>query len=312
MMPGRPDTGGSRTKLEARDAIVGKESITDLIDFVRAGPKNPEGHRIPRSVAPFRTTMDSDQLNAATGGKAIDASFADSRYSQLSTNPSLQSMTSQTALLKNKKPVNKPAPQRDDFDEQDMMPKRKTRRVKDPYAIDLSDDEEELEAPKEESLADFLRNAEPLGNEAEPKPFVLDSSGSTTTKPRKKSSFFGRNSMMPPAPPPKPAGTSPTSPMGREPSGRAGSGNTSGDDLSRQPMPPRVLQKQQQHARGDVRTTATGTSDLADFLRNSEPPAGAAQPRPLGVNEDREKEKENGGFASRVFGRKKKVSTTGF
>ncbi|TGO55417.1 hypothetical protein BOTNAR_0245g00220 [Botryotinia narcissicola] len=91
---------GRPNKLQARDATVGKDSITDLIDFVRAGPDEVGGHRIPRTVAPFRSTMDSDQMSSFAGGKAIDASLPDSRYSQASTYTSTNhSVSSQTGLL---------------------------------------------------------------------------------------------------------------------------------------------------------------------------------------------------------------------
>lgn len=168
-VPRRTNSSAGRSRLQARDAIVSRgDSISDLIDFVRSGPQlDKETHRIPRTVAPFRTTMDSDQMSGAIGGKAVDASLPDPRYSQASTSvPS--SVNSQSALLANAS-KNKPLPMqdRDDVEGADMMPKRKTRRVRDPYAIDSSDDEEEYEAaPKpgaiqEESLADFLRNVPP-------------------------------------------------------------------------------------------------------------------------------------------------------
>lgn len=180
---GRPSMGGSvsRARLQARDATVDNSNDnSDLIDFIRRGPPNAGNPRIPRTVAPFRTTMDSDQLTGAVGGRAMDASLPDihdTRTSQASTNatelsaPSIQSsVNSQSALLGRMQGT----PQTSSpFDDSDMMPTRKQRRVRDPYAIDFSDEEEDddfdLEQPttmrraqpKEESLIDFLRNAPP-------------------------------------------------------------------------------------------------------------------------------------------------------
>jgi hypothetical protein len=121
--------------------------------------------------------MDSDQLSAAVGGRAVDAQLRDSEFrgSPVSTHatessvpPSVQSsINSHSALLSRSKPMSY------DTAEGDMpMPKRKTRRVRDPYAIDLSDDdleEDDEPAPlpkkrvqtQEESLIDFLNNYAP-------------------------------------------------------------------------------------------------------------------------------------------------------
>jgi len=311
----RTNTSAPTKRLEARDAVVNHDSITDLIDFVRAGPKIADDHRIPRTVAPFRTTMDSDQLSSVVGGRAIDASLPDARYSQLSTNPSLQSMASQTPLINNSrslKPASTSPPNRNTFGEEgEMMPKRKTRRVRDPYAIDFSDEEEqnekeEPEEEEEESLADFLRNSMPPP-EPEPVTSVFDS----VPKPKKKSSFFGR-SAPPPMPPPKSSSASksvaPQVPSPRHAPIAAQFTNT-GDyasqlDSARHPptgsVGSRVTQKTYQ-PREALQATSR-TNDLADFLRNSEPPSESA-PRPLAVNENDPKKTPFGN----MFSRRKKV-----
>ncbi|KAK4230268.1 hypothetical protein QBC38DRAFT_50127 [Podospora fimiseda] len=207
----------NRPKLQARDAVVDhKDGNSDLIDFIRRGPPdNQAGHRIPRAVAPFRTTMDSDQMAAAVGGKAIDAQIneAEIRSSQASSNsvhPSVQSSVNSHSALINK---NKPTPTSarrggDDIfggppGDMDMpMPKRKTRRVRDPYAIDLSDEDEMLEeelmaavAPKpkrkvqqEESLIDFLNNYPPPPEEPVQPIYNVQVQSSGRNKPKKKSS----------------------------------------------------------------------------------------------------------------------------
>jgi hypothetical protein len=169
----------NRPKYQARGATVDyKDDNSDLIDFIRRGPPSAGGNpRIPRAVAPFRTTMDSDQLSAAVGGRAVDAQLREdelrssqaSNATDYSVPPSVQSsVNSHSALLARNKPMSY-----DTVDDDMPMPKRKTRRVRDPYAIDFSD-EEDLEdgddlAPmpkkkpqtQEESLIDFLNNCAP-------------------------------------------------------------------------------------------------------------------------------------------------------
>ncbi|KAK4149961.1 hypothetical protein C8A00DRAFT_37450 [Chaetomidium leptoderma] len=194
----------NRPKFQARGATVDyKDDNSDLIDFIRRGPPSNAGNpRIPRAVAPFRTTMDSDQLTGAVGGRAVDAQLRDVevRSSQTSTYatessvpPSVQSsINSHSALLARNKPMSY------DTAESDMpMPVRKTRRVRDPYAIDLSDDEledddEPAPLPKkkaqtqEESLADFLKNYAPPP-EPTVQPFNISQTRSDQ-KPKKKAS----------------------------------------------------------------------------------------------------------------------------
>lgn len=208
----------NRPRLQARDAAVDyKDDNSDLIDFIRRGPPNAGPPRIPKAVAPFRTTMDSDQMSGAVGGKAIDAHLNESeiRGSQASTSsvpPSVQSsVNSRSALLagnnnnssSNNAGMSKPLPDGMDFDTDMPMPKRKTRRVRDPYAIDLSDEEdmmveEELTPkpkrpppPREESLIDFL-NSYPPPPETNPVPFAI----AQTTKPNKPKKKSSSTSLM--------------------------------------------------------------------------------------------------------------------
>ena len=328
-LPRRAESSAGRSRLQARDAVVPRgDSISDLIDFVRSGPQlEKEDHRIPRTVAPFRTTMDSDQMSGAVGGKAIDASLPDPRYSQASTSVH-SSVTSQSALLNNSS-RNKPLPSQNQFDEEDMMPKRKTRRVRDPYAIDFSDEEDEYEAvsrPKpiqEESLADFLRNVPP------PPDAVATSVFETVPKPpskniKKKSSTpslmsrFGRNSSGPQLPP-KPrsngndsrsqvsrsgapqlpaytpiAAKFSTTPATYEPS--RGGNYVSQLDSARN----KVAQKSYQPR--EAVYSSTRTNDLADFLMRSEPPT-SMQTQPQTFTPTLQKE-EASAF-QRMFGRKK-------
>lgn len=354
---GRPSMGGSisRARLQARDATVDNSNDnSDLIDFIRRGPPNSGNPRIPRTVAPFRTTMDSDQMSAAVavGGKAMDAQLSDHdmRYSQASTNvtemsaPSIQSsVNSQSALLGRKQPT----PQNGTFDDQDMMPARKQRRVRDPYALDFSDEEEEDDfdyqpqpsrkvQAKEESLIDFLNNAPPPSSSEPPVPFNLPRTQSVPAKapaPKKKASApslmsrFRQNSSTGNSS----SGRAPRSPpSARSVSSRAGPTTSkgyipiqvnipTGGDLYpgySSPTVPAVPSVPAQYSsrpsgrvpmkkfepREAVSVPSRGTSDLADFLKFSEPPgasmSGPGNPEPVEVN------------STKLFGRRKK--STGF
>ncbi|OAP58548.1 hypothetical protein AYL99_07638 [Fonsecaea erecta] len=186
----RPSTTSgkpSRLKYQARDARGPRTAeSSDLIDFIREGPPRAPGeHRIDRSVAPFRTTMDSDDLNALAPPPELDTrgrnSDGSAQESAVTVKSMPSSMNSRTGLLEStnraagkftngfgisataisKQPV---------IPETDGMPKRTRPKIRDPYAIDYSDEEdeemeEEYEPPKrrtdEESLVDFLRNTAP-------------------------------------------------------------------------------------------------------------------------------------------------------
>lgn len=167
-----------------RDAQIPKNATTSaLADFIREGPPRPAGdHRIPRTVAPFRTTMDSDDLNGLMSSTDKDQparnSAASTQNSSMVSQSVHSSVNSHTALLDRSKKV-KPGPSTNGMrtgisttssplqsTAKDAMPKRKQRRVRDPYHIDDSDDDIEEVAtlkPKkdEESLIDFLRNTAP-------------------------------------------------------------------------------------------------------------------------------------------------------
>ncbi|KAK3378602.1 hypothetical protein B0H63DRAFT_252227 [Podospora didyma] len=348
----------SRMRLQAREAAVDyKDDNSDLIDFIRRGPPSTSGNpRIPRTVAPFRTTMDSDQMSVAVGGKAVDAQIhdIDVRSSQASTNateysmPSFQSsINSQSALLgRNRSPPGGNNPFGGPGDDDMPMPKRKTRRVRDPYAIDLSDEDELDEdvelTPKpkkrvqtqEESLMDFLRNVPPP-----PEPIVQPLSPRTLNKPKKKASapslmsrFTRRDNGQAGAPvsPPisSPRNVTPAV-ESRSLSSRAGGGSKgyipiqvnmpSGADAytpsygaprapaSRGGPPPvsrggRVPMKRFEPR--EAASAPTRTSDLADFLMNSEPPPPMPMPPQFSPPIDRD---QGSGF-SNLFSRRKKTS----
>lgn len=331
-------TSSTRARLQARDATVdGREDHSDLIDFIRRGPDGTGTHRIPRVVAPFRTTMDSDQLNAAIGGRAVDATIPDYRDSRNSgsvtdVTPSMRSsINSNTALLKKKPsyPMMGGA-----LDEEPTMPQRKTRRVKDPYAIDFSDEEEEeiyAQPPKppvkkEESLAEFLMNYEPPPEN--PPAIPVQAAPQVKKKKSSASNLFGRfrsgttssNHSVTPSVAPTTASMPRTGTLPRVNTAGSGKGYIpiqvsmpAGYDkygsLDRS-APPKtsasaggIPRKKFEPREAMTSSSRSGTSDLAAFLRSSEPPPSgpARPPYPPPIEEE-------GSTVSRMLGRKKKTA----
>ncbi|KAK3325158.1 hypothetical protein B0H66DRAFT_111325 [Apodospora peruviana] len=371
----------NRARLQAREAAVDyRDDNSDLIDFIRRGPPSATGGnpRIPRTVAPFRTTMDSDQMSGAVGGKAVDA-VVDLRSSQASTNmteySSVQSsINSQSALLPTGR--NKPLPNNNrfggtdgnNFDGDMPMPKRKTRRVRDPYAIDLSDeddmDEDDMvaamggsrrkpEEPQEESLLDFLKNMPPPPPEPTPQ---VQQYIESRSQPKKKSSAQGLmarfarrgdsgrtgsrgslGSLSPKSPHDSPPLEQSQQTQLRPTNSRATtSGSTSTNGRGYIPiqvnMPPGVSDKygigltsrppmgvsvssngvpssgrrvpmKKFEPREAVSVPSRGTSELADFFKNSAPPGGGLQsalPPSPGVGDD--------GGSRGMWNRRKKAS----
>ncbi|KAJ9297484.1 hypothetical protein DTO271G3_4259 [Paecilomyces variotii] len=200
----RPGTQSSRRtgpRLQARPATASKEDQTsDLIDFIREGPPTAGARRIPRTVAPFRNTMDSDELlslgprtdkeatatssTGSTRNSSINAAYSDNSRTGLMESANRANVRTSPVVQQSSLPKGKPSgfPSEDD----DMRPVRKQRRVRDPYAIDSEDEddlEELLEGPKakpqreEESLLDFLRSEPPpdFGTDsAPPQPFIIN------------------------------------------------------------------------------------------------------------------------------------------
>jgi hypothetical protein len=328
-------SSNGRPKLQARDAAVPRgDSISDLIDFVRSGPQlEKENHRIPRTVAPFRTTMDSDQMSGAVGGKATDATLPDARYSQASVSVD-SSVTSQSALL-NAPNMSKPQPSQTnrDLDLEDHMPIRKTRRVRDMYQIDFSDEEEEYEAvskskPKpvqEESLADFLRSVPPPPDPT-PVPLIQTVSRASSKDVKKKPSTasimsrFGRSNNNQQSPSqPNSSGQDSRSSLSRSGASQVSNHTPISVQFNNNYKPPtnesarggnyasqvdsarnKVVQKSYQPREAVYPTTRT--NDLAAFLRDSEPPT-PTQSQPKTFAPTVQKEESN--TFHRMFGRKK-------
>ncbi|MCJ1282758.1 hypothetical protein MMC26_002083 [Xylographa opegraphella] len=180
--------GGPR--LQARDAAISRSDETsDLIDFIRQGPpdERTEGnHRIPRTVAPFRNTMDSDEIRNLNG-KAKDSNSLASTQDSSFTKSLHSSVNSRTGLLDSSsrqtpKAFTQPAAEKLPARYEDpIQPARKQRRVKDPYPIEFdSDGDDESHTPKpqqkEESLLDFLNSVPPPQAGNSPPPIDVSSS----------------------------------------------------------------------------------------------------------------------------------------
>ncbi|KAJ6099613.1 hypothetical protein N7467_001148 [Penicillium canescens] len=276
---------GNRPRLEARSAETSGSQTSELIDFIREGPPMSGAHRIPRTVAPFRNTIDSDDLQIDnTPGHTTSSSIA-STGNGSTPNKSLTSLGSRTGLLdsnRNKASASGSAPA-----SEDPAPQRKQRRVRDPYAIDDDDDEylEELlkleSKPKpkreEESLMDFLRSAPPPPeSEKPPVPFSVNTVASNART-------------------------------------RSGMVRSSQSSLRSQGSVPGKVQNNYATKVGMERNNGimpsasnrkTETGDLADFLRNTGPP----EPTARAVSSPVNSKMGSGGF-SRFFTRRKKVES---
>ncbi|KAI5853204.1 hypothetical protein DFP73DRAFT_523235 [Morchella snyderi] len=330
----RSDSLGSRPKnrLVARHAsgFTTSDSTSALADFFRntTPPIDVDGQvtqrRISRSVAPFRNTMDSDQfeLPEAESEPAVNNTTPPNELNFLTSaavppDSHQSSFSSSTALLRNN------SKKQHDYGAVNSMPetKRKQTRIKDPYAIDMDDeeDDEDMEAlnliiPKkrkeDESFMDFLLNAPPPPQP--PTPPQENEEMRTVQKKNSSVSLIGRfgrngrkNSIA------SNADKFPLPPLPQMPGGYKHTPLAHEDDSSS-----RYMQGEEQrrtlydswtdmdspstanHARFGNRTQVRGgvqargartdrgeTDTLADFLKYSEPPPAPAQ-RALTPKED--------------------------
>ncbi|KAK4938669.1 hypothetical protein LTR10_020937 [Elasticomyces elasticus] len=333
--PGKP---ANRLKFQARDAQIPRTTeSSDLIDFIREGPpRAPGDHRIDRRVAPFRSTMDSDDLNALAPPPELDAngrrSDGSNQESAVTVKSMQSSMNSRTGLLDSTNRTNErttngirsaanAAPRQPIIPEADGMPTRTRRRVLDPYAIDYSDDEDEdmeddflpqqqQRRTDEESLVDFLRNTAPTpgmitqpilaaapGSSSQP-----DTLNERSSNDKLKNFFEGSTSPR--------NGT-----MNRTTNGSAARAESPhltqiGSKMDKyrptQPTHAAHVERNRQKMRAEPRdATSSGgndTADLAAYFKNSGPPPGMeTQPQRL-----RTASKDQAGFL-RFFQRKGSV-----
>ncbi|KAL9110135.1 MAG: hypothetical protein Q9227_005329 [Pyrenula ochraceoflavens] len=326
-------------RLQARAPTVPAGEQSDLIDFIREGPpRNGGDHRIPRTVAPFRTTMDSDDMqpikspvykdNNSNIPRSSIASTQDSSMVDKSMHSSYNSRTglldsTERATTRSNGATSKPLPSFANS-EDPFKPKRKQRRVRDPYAIDTDSEEEaEPEEPEEESLADFLKNSAPPPRGASPAPLTsqlnkpiqqVSSSPKMRDRLLRKTSLSGfgqRSTSYGNGVPRNDERPSPPPPYG------AASGRADSSYLSQNGSRPDAYESTEasyaaradrsrphQNVPGPIRQGGphTATSDLADFLRNTAPPPSTTQtyaPSPT---------KEESGLA-KFFSRRKRVAT---
>lgn len=351
LLPKSTGTASSKRpgpKLQARDAIVSHDNQTsDLIDFIRQGPapdRSDGSRRIPRSVAPFRRTMDSDEIQALGNGKAKDASSVTSTQDGLAQPQSLRSSSnSRTGLLESAKRWNggqhhatsKPF-------RLDEAPRRKQHRGRDPYAIDIEGEDDDglnhVVAPPahKETLVEFLRSMSPPPQG--PKGSTFDGTPETNKKSvaRKSSGQnireqFARATSSVHAT--KASISKPTiiditgakSHRGREKSRQAPpvsplessphlvtqNGNKYDSYKPTHPSYAAHVDRNRVASRHDrlqprgEREPEPGLSELADFLKNSGPPTPPSETGPAALGFG--KEKEEGGL-SRLFRRKKSTA----
>ena len=328
----------NRLKFQARDARPSRSAESSvLIDFIREGPPREQGdHRINRNIAPFRTTMDSDDLNTLASSLPKYSSDTNGNTT-LNSNTPLVSHAPQTASAPQAQ--TQPSSQtrstmhdKTNINEEDGMPKRTRRRIKDPYAIDDSDDELFEEAPpqqpREESLADFLRNTAPTPSMvAQP---ILTSPTSTKSLNRNPSvdklKEFVRNRSSTPALDRQEQLKAQTRARAESPH-LTQSGSKLDSYRPTQPTHAKHIDRDRANkvvdrtaSRAEIRagprdsTRAAGaTSDLADYLKNTgPPPSSGTKPEPfiLTSRQINGVQKQEGGL-KKFFSRRGRNQRTG-
>lgn len=316
-VPSLPSKG--KNNMQPRGATSSADGTSELIDFIRTGPNGasqagqPRQHRISRTVAPFRTTMDSDQLNdwgerlASQPDLKLNTSVpsAPSVKSASSIKSSVRTSANSRAPLLNTSntgetvhPAHSGVPQRLSSlgapatapmysQATTSEPTVKRYRNKDPYAIEFDDDEDDdlltalpRHRREEESLIDFLRHSEPP-NTNFPRGMNTDTSQSQSPSPSAANKGAPRRG----------SGQSGLKTLGADAvsMGRRGSmpktdgpqpTKTANTAAARQPsgttaiaVGPITKPRPKMEARVNNPQTAVGTTDLADFLRSSAPPS---------------------------------------
>lgn len=296
----RPATSkpGNRLKYQARDARPANTESADLIDFIREGPPRATGeHRIDRHVAPFRRTMDSDDFNNLQPPHDRDIngrnSVGSAQESTVTAKSMVSSLNSRTGLLDSTnraaaRAVNGNSSAGSGFTpqpaipESDGIPKRNRRKVRDPYAIDYSDDEldEDLFQPppraQEESLIDFLRNTAPTPSMTTQPILAVGGLRSQEPQPVKRSPSASklRDILMPTSGSSRPA-TSKTITNAREESPHLTQAGSKIDryrptQATHAAHVDRNRQKSRSEPRDATRSNGT-TADLAEYFRNTGP-----------------------------------------
>lgn len=302
-------SGKSRSNLQPRNATSAADTSSELIDFIRSGPTfrgsldEERQHRIPRTVAPFRTTMDSDQFtewgarlaNQPESKSSADTSLGPRSASRSSFKSSFRtSSNSKSALLTGSNNANEPDHPAHGSHAQSLAstlptsvlpdasePIRKRVRSKDPYALDMFDDEDDdglftgtsINRPQEESLIEFLRNSGPNTPNEPSSPANGALSGSRTNIalfPPRRSSNQGLKTLGADAVSMGRRGSGPNKePFQQRNQSIARNGTTS------TAVGPMTKPHTQLEARGGRNGSSGGTLDLSDYLRSSGPDANA-------------------------------------
>jgi hypothetical protein len=323
----------SRPYMEPRSPAGLSNGNDDLIDFIRQGPPSANNGqpRIPKNIAPFRTTVDSDQFEGMLGGHSnVESAYASTTSSTLESKNSTQTINSRTGLIPQPsvvQPAYSNTPQQlsgSMASNAEPTINRTRRRVKDPYAIDLTDEEDDDDDDDdEEEDEDQLT--------ALPPPSILSAprqppaQASRQAAPRQESLMDFLNGMDPPSTSkPEPfmlseetiaaarARTSASNPSlssgasttrngnGAAPPFGSVSSTSVTSDASRS-YKPRLQARAPAVADMRAPRGKTDTSDLADFLKNS----GPMEPV-MPVRREEEKEKK-----SRKFWRSRREKTYG-
>ena len=331
--PVPPVPSRSRTTLQPRGATTVSGGSAELIDFIRSGPDEAGKHRISRTVAPFRNTMDSDQLrdfgdrlsterNTDLSVKPSASSFQSAssmRSSSLRTSansrsallggPTPSSHTTQPAYSGRAQKLSGSTKNSEEND-------RKRYRNKDPYAMyDMDDDDDDdlltslpKTTRKEESLLDFLSNTEPPTSAAPLQPLINpNSTQARNIINNAKANGFG--SQMPVGG--SEAKTRSVSNSAGPRSSQAGPSRQSTLNSSIGPATGRPKMQ----ARGGAKDISqnSNTRELADFFKSAPPEDPDSAPAPVVGRDSRNtskelerakktKSKKSGGF----FGRSRK------
>ncbi|KAF2735329.1 hypothetical protein EJ04DRAFT_511877 [Polyplosphaeria fusca] len=305
--PSDSPSAKARHHMEPRSPSGPRSGNDDLIDFIRQGPPgaNNGQPRIPRSVAPFRSTVDSDQFERMLDDN--NANNVESAYgSQVSTTSRVSNQTanSRTGLLPAAHVVqpaysNKPQNLSGSMGSPEPQVQRTRRRVKDPYAIDSDDEDEDLLTAlpksnggqrKEESIMDFLNSQEPSTN-SEPQPFILNEATVAAAKARLSQNGPHYTSAKSPAaysPTGARNGSGPRKPQSNQ-SAVISSSITSDAPRAHKP-------KLQARTAAGRESGRSATNDLADFLRTSGPSEPAAPPPGATIRKEESSKKLNAKF----------------
>ncbi|KAF2151415.1 hypothetical protein K461DRAFT_295471 [Myriangium duriaei CBS 260.36] len=297
-----------------------------LIDFIRSGPTPAKSNVPSKDIAPFRYSMDSDEMREAV----INLDEPDGHRASISTMNTMHTMMtygSHAPLVNGRQqsvstsPMGGSTPR---LAPETQKPKKSSNYVtnadgvqryrnKDPYAIDISDDEDEefLSPPRGKSgsaqhtsrsgstsLGPFMSDTD-----ASSDPRSLPSSRTPTAPPTSGLALNGVSFQPASTPVSQPAPQSPTARSGSMASLSAPTPKSAAAAVPGRVVIPRNPNRPKPELRAaGGRAESSSTRDLADFFKNSAPPPSSAPSPNIGsssVSEKKEKEGGKGKFWSR-------------